>query len=157
MVKPVQRCPWICYLRRRNQPIGGGVQLFMRQGVWLFTLVLMAGCGSAPPQKSTAERAKVTGRIKVASVLVSPNFVHYVRPIYPKEARNKHIEGTVKLRAIMTKTGELRDLQVLEGDPLLANAVLEAARQWRYKPSRINGEPVETVVPIEFTFKLPDR
>lgn len=76
------------------------------------------------------------------------------RPVYPEEAKKKRIQGTVKLRGVIAKTGELRNIEVLEGDPLLVPAALTAVRQWRYAPCLMNSEPLEVVTPIDVNFNL---
>jgi protein TonB len=76
------------------------------------------------------------------------------RPVYPEEAKEKRIQGTVKLRAVIARTGELRNIEVLEGDPLLVPAALTAVRQWRYAPCLMNSEPLEVVTPIDVNFNL---
>jgi TonB family protein len=87
------------------------------------------------------------------TIVVPPRPISVVRPKYPKEARKKKIEGPVVLRASVTLDGTLRDLTVVSGDPILADAALEAVRQWRYQPSKVNGEPVEAQHEITVTFK----
>jgi protein TonB len=80
--------------------------------------------------------------------------VRYARPVYPKDAKRQHIQGTVSLRARIAKTGEVRDVQVLKGDPLLIPAALSAVKQWRYTPCMMNSEPVEIVTTLEVDFNL---
>jgi protein TonB len=79
---------------------------------------------------------------------------HYVKPVYPKDAKRLHREGTVRLRGLLTKTGVPRNLQVTSGDPMLVPAALAAVRQWRYEPTRLNGEPVEVITQIDVDFNL---
>lgn len=86
-------------------------------------------------------------------IVVAPRPISVVRPSYPKEARKKKIEGPVVLHAIVTLDGMLQDINVVSGNPILADAALEAVRQWRYQPSKINGEPVEARHEISITFK----
>ena len=76
----------------------------------------------------------------------------HLMPDYPPRALQRNIQGTVVLKALVGKDGRVRNVQVLSGPPLLASAVLEAVRAWRYKPFYRNGEPVEfeTQVAIEF-------
>ena len=98
-------------------------------------------------------------RIVVGSILGGGaggcgNLVRQVRPVYPKEARRKHIEGTVRLLAVVTKTGEVRDFEVLQGDPRLVPAALSAVKQWRYVPCGINFEPMDLKETIDIHFNL---
>lgn len=78
--------------------------------------------------------------------------IYKVQPQYPAIARAIHLAGTVYLRAIIATDGSVRQLEVISGSPLLANAATQAVRQWRYQPTRLNGEPVEveTLVTVHF-------
>jgi TonB family protein len=80
--------------------------------------------------------------------------IHQVRPVYPKEAKRKRIEGTVRLRVVITKTGELRDFEVLQGDSLLVPAALNAVKQWRYAPCIVNSEAVDLRTELDINFTL---
>jgi TonB family protein len=91
--------------------------------------------------------------VHAQKIVVAPRPISVVRPKYPKEARKKKIEGPVVLRATVTLDGNLKDITVVSGDPILADAALEAVRQWRYQPSKINGDPVEAQHDITVTFK----
>jgi len=81
-------------------------------------------------------------------------FIHYVRPVYPKDAKRRHIRGTVKLRAVISVRGELRNIEVLKGDPMLVPAAQRAVKKWRYAPCLLNGKAVEPVISIEVPFTL---
>jgi protein TonB len=78
--------------------------------------------------------------------------VHRVEPQYPPGAKIAHISGTVHLRAIIGKEGTVRELEVVDGNPMLAQAAKVAVQNWRYQPTRLNGEPVkvETYVTVNF-------
>jgi protein TonB len=90
----------------------------------------------------------------VGSVLGCSRMVRYARPIYPKEAKRQHIQGKVKLRAVITVTGELRNIEVLEGDPVFVPAALRAVKRWRYAPCLLYGDAVELKTYIEVPFTL---
>jgi protein TonB len=77
-----------------------------------------------------------------------------VQPVYPPLARQTRIQGTVKLHAIIAKDGSVQQLEVLSGHPLLVQAALDAVRQWRYKPTLLNGEPVEVDTTVDVIFSL---
>jgi protein TonB len=68
---------------------------------------------------------------------------HRVEPVFPALARQLHRSGKVELRAIIGTDGSVQSLQVVSGDPLLIASAREAVLQWRYKPTYLNGEPVE--------------
>ena len=80
--------------------------------------------------------------------------VHRVQPEYPSFARAAHISGTVQLRAIIARDGTVRELQVISGNPLLAQAAKDAVIRWRYRPTLLNGEPVEVETYITANFVL---
>jgi TonB family protein len=77
-----------------------------------------------------------------------------VAPEYPKKAKKEHVEGTVRVHAIIAKDGSVKNLKVISGDPLLVEAALEAARQWRYQPMQMNGKPAEVDTTIDVIFAL---
>ena len=80
--------------------------------------------------------------------------VHRIEPRYPPAALIARIEGPVKIKAIISREGNIRQTEVLSGSPLLAGAALEAIRQWRYRPYILNGEPVEVETQITVNFVL---
>ncbi len=82
------------------------------------------------------------------------DLIHKVLPTYPPLARSARIQGTVLLRAMISKQGTIRDLTVLSGHPMLVSAAIEAVRQWRYRPYVLNNDPVEVETQITVTFSL---
>jgi periplasmic protein TonB len=69
--------------------------------------------------------------------------VHRVEPVYPTLARQLGRAGRVELRAVITTDGTIQSLQVVSGDPLFYQSAMDAVRQWRYRPTVLNGEAVE--------------
>lgn len=78
-----------------------------------------------------------------------------VQPTYPPSALHMRVEGAVELMATISKRGDITDLKVLGGTPLLTHAAADAVKQWKYKPYLLNGEPVEMQTQITVKFKLP--
>lgn len=76
-------------------------------------------------------------------------------PFYPVEARNQRIEGSVELRARVGRTGQIISVTPVSGPDLLASAAAAAVRDWRYEPTFIDGDPVETQADITIVFRLP--
>src|SRR5262249_62177502 len=72
----------------------------------------------------------------------------------PPLARQTRISGTVRLHAIISKSGSVESLEVLSGHPLLVRAAMDAVQQWKYKPTLLNGEPVEVDTTIDVIFSL---
>ena len=80
-----------------------------------------------------------------------------VQPIYPDEARSKSINGPVRLQVNISKSGGVESVKVLSGDPMLAPAAVAAVKQWKYTPSRLNGEIMAMQTWVSVTFTLPSR
>jgi len=80
--------------------------------------------------------------------------IHRVEPVYPPLARQTHREGRVELRAIIGTDGRIRSLQIVAGDPLFEQSAVEAVQQWRYKPTILNGQPVEIDTSIMVIYSM---
>ena len=83
-----------------------------------------------------------------------PVKIYDARPIYPKGAAEKKVQGIVVLEATITKAGLVTDVRVRQSVPGLGAAALAAVRQWRYTPSLLNGEPVEVLMTVTVRFAL---
>jgi TonB family protein len=86
--------------------------------------------------------------------IVPAKLLEKVQPEYPEGAREKRIEGTVKLQIIVRKDGTVAVQNVVEGDPALSPAAIEAVRQWRYEPWQLNGQPIEMQTTVDVVFSL---
>ena len=84
------------------------------------------------------------------------HLIAFAEPAYPAAAKTHGIEGTVLLDAVIDREGAIKDLSARTGHPWLAESALETVRQWRYRPTTINGIPVEVQTEIEVTFTSPD-
>jgi protein TonB len=84
-----------------------------------------------------------------AGLLLAP-----IVPIYPRIAINAHVEGMVKVEAIISKSGYIESAHVVSGPPMLHQAALEAIRNARYTPYQLNGAPTEVETTITVNFKL---
>ena len=93
-------------------------------------------------------------RLRVGGNVIAGMAVNKVPPIYPTEARRQHISGTARLHAIIAKDGSIKNLEVLSGQPSLVDAAMDAFRQWRYRPTLLEGEAVEVDTTIDVSFSL---
>ncbi len=93
-------------------------------------------------------------RVRVSSGVQSGLLVRKVPPSYPPLARQARIQGTVILQAQISKDGNIMNLQLISGHPMLAPAAIEAVKQWKYKPYLLNGEPVEVETQVQVNFTL---
>jgi len=94
------------------------------------------------------------GPIKASAGVMSALLVHRAQPEYPAIARAMGLSGTVELRAIIGTDGAVRELEVVSGNTILAQAAIAAVQQWRYQPTRLNGEPVEVETHITVNFVM---
>jgi protein TonB len=98
--------------------------------------------------------AAMPRRVRVSQGVSKGLLVYHMDPPYPVLARQAHIQGTVILTALIDKEGNIQNLQVVSGHPLLTPAAIEAVKHWRYKPFLLDGQPVgvETTVTVNFRF-----
>ena len=80
--------------------------------------------------------------------------VSRVQPRYPKDAKKQRIQGPVVMQAIIDTNGDVIDLRLVSGHPLLAPAAMDAVKQWKYRPYVLNGTPIEVETTITFNFTL---
>lgn len=97
------------------------------------------------------------GAQRVGSNVMAANLISAQKPVYPPLAKMARQQGTVKFQATIGKDGTMQDLQVISGPPLLVPAAMEAVKNWIYKPTLLNGEPVVVVTTIDVNFTLADN
>ena len=110
---------------------------------------------SAPVPPTTASKMPSSDLLEVPEDYADDQVVHRVHPSYPKQARARKLHGPVVLQAIINKQGKVDSLQLVSGDPLLAQAAADAVKQWRYKPYWHNGEAADFQTRITVDFKQP--
>jgi protein TonB len=109
------------------------------------------GTGAAPPPPPPAA---ATSRIKVGGAVQAASLVKQVTPNYPSIAKTAHVTGTVTLHAIISKDGSIESLQFVSGPPLLMASAMSAVKEWKYKPTMLNGEAVEVDTTVQVIFSL---
>jgi protein TonB len=93
-------------------------------------------------------------RIKIGSGVKPPELVHRVEPVYPPLARQSRISGVVELEGVIGVDGRIRELHVKSGHPLLVRAAMDAVAQWVFRPTLLDGEPVEIIDMVVVRFNL---
>lgn len=104
--------------------------------------------------EKTAVAPEPPARVKLGGVVLAGNLISRIEPQYPSIARQMRVQGVVELMAVVGTDGRIRELRLLSGNPLLAPAAIDAVKRWLYKPTYLNGDPVEVMAPITVTFKL---
>ena len=104
--------------------------------------------GASPPESGRL-------RVRVGAYVQEGNLVRRVEPEYPALARQARIQGIVRFNAIIGKDGHITSLTLLNGHPLLVPSAQDAVRQWVYRPTLLNGTPVEVATTVDVPFTLP--
>jgi TonB family protein len=97
------------------------------------------------------------GRIEVEGEGQQVRLINRVAPHYPEEERRNHMQGTVKVFAVIDREGRVTEMHVVKGRCLLAQAAMKAFREWRYSPTLLNGQPVEVETTLMAIFTLAPR
>ena len=130
--------------------VPGGVVGGIPDGV----LSEVMGSTRSVPVPAKAPDPTPVKRVRVPARIAEANLIYDVPPKYPSEAGQARIEGTVVLVAVIGRDGSVQDVRVESGLPMLAQAAINAVKQWRYKPYMMNGEPVEVDSRITINFAL---
>jgi len=112
------------------------------------------GAGDGRPMPPPPAPPAPSRPLPVSGGVMEAMLTHRVQPDYPRIAKFGHISGTVELRAIIAKDGTVRELEVVSGNGILAQAALAGVREWRYRPTLLSGNPVEVETRITVTFTL---
>jgi TonB family protein len=118
--------------------------------------------GEGTPRPAASAPPKTEGppkRIAVGGSVQATRMEKMVRPAYPPECKAAGIQGTVVLKAVIGKDGSIVNLERVNKlvDERLADAAMEAVKQWQYRPTLLNGQPVEVMTEIEVNFTLAEK
>jgi protein TonB len=108
--------------------------------------------GGLPAAAPPAPPAPVT--LRVGGDVKEPRKIKHVEPVYPDLAAKARLEGVIILEAIIAPNGQVRDVKVLRGMPLLDEAALAAVRQWAYTPTLLSGVPVQVALVVTVRFRI---
>ena len=103
-----------------------------------------------PPPADGTKRITIGGNVQQRKLVSQP------KPVYPPPAKQARIQGVVHLSALIGKEGNVINLAVISGHPLLVPSALEAVQQWVYQTTLLNGEPVEVLTQIDVNYTLSD-
>ncbi len=96
------------------------------------------------------------GAVRVGGNVQASNLVSKVNPEYPALAKQARVQGVVQFEAVVGKDGWIQNLRLVSGPPLLVQAAMQAVQQWKYKPTLVNGNPVEVITTIDVNFTLSE-
>jgi TonB family protein len=110
---------------------------------------------SAPPASKQSASAGSSRVLTLPEGLAEGNLLYRVEPDYPEEARRQGVQGPVVLDLHISKEGLVQAVDLVSGQPLLAQAATTAVRQWRFRTRFVNGNEVEMQARITLHFALP--
>ena len=108
---------------------------------------------AAPPRPPENETPRIV-RQHTSEGVQAAMLIRRIEPVYPALAIQTRREGRVELRAIIATDGSIQSLEVLSGDPFFLQSALAAVRQWRYRPTILNGQPIEIDTHITVIYTL---
>jgi len=110
---------------------------------------------NAGPQPPRVVESREAPQILHQTRIDPAMLVRRVEPVYPTLAKQLGRAGKVELRAVIATDGTIQSLQVVDGDPLFYQSALDAVRQWRYRATVLNGDPVEidTFITVIYTLQ----
>lgn len=116
---------------------------------------VIGGIVSATANAAVPKFVPVTPqRVRISQGVTRGLLVHRAEPPYPPLARAARVQGDVVLSAVIDVNGNITNLQLVSGHPMLVPAALAAVKEWRYKPYLLNGQPVEVETTITVIFSL---
>jgi protein TonB len=105
-----------------------------------------------PPAATTAASSTADSKPKSGGQIQQAVLIYRKDAEYPKIAKQTGAKGTVRLNATIGKDGNIKAVRVISGHPMLTGAATEAVKQWRYRPTLLNGQPVETDTEVLINF-----
>jgi TonB family protein len=116
------------------------------------TIQFVAPPGIPPPPPPPPPPQRV---VRIGPDVAKANLISSVPPTYPALANAARVQGVVVLEIQITTSGEVTNIAVLTGHPLLNDAAIQAVRQWRYRPQLLSGQPIAAITTVTVDFTLP--
>jgi protein TonB len=115
--------------------------------------ILSSANSTVPPPPKPPKSNKL---LRVGGQVQAPRLIRKVQPQYPPLAKQTRTQGAVVIDCVVDKQGNVTQVKLVSGHPLLVEAALQAVRQWKYQPTLLNGEPVAVEMIVTVTFTLGD-
>jgi periplasmic protein TonB len=103
----------------------------------------------APPKPAVHR-----GPYKVGGRVQPPRIIDEVQPQYPIIAKEARVQGDVLIDSVINAQGDVTQMKLVSGNPLLVQAAFNAVRQWRYQPTLLNGTPISVEMEVTVHFSL---
>jgi protein TonB len=115
---------------------------------------ILGGHGLVPPPPPPPKPLVKRGPLRVGGRIQPPRLIHQVPPEYPILAKETHTAGKVVIDCVIDEHGNVVQMKVVSGQPLLIQAAFDAVKQWKYEPTRLNGTPVSVEMSVVIHFSL---
>jgi protein TonB len=135
-----------------TEPAAAGQPLRALPGNLVGSLSAPAPPPPAPPEPTAAAPAAADKPLPVGGRIKEAQLVSQTTPVYPVLASQRRVSGNVKLQAVIDQHGNVSDVKVLSGDPILAKAAKAAVQQWKYLPATLNDQPISTTAIVQIMF-----
>jgi protein TonB len=121
-------------------------------GYFVVALGSWVGRSGVQPAAKRKDNGAAAAEVHVPADVMEKLVTHRVDPDYPEAARPANLQGVIVLDVVVGRDGSVLDMHALNGPEVLAEAAMDALRWWRFKPYRVDGQPVveETTVGVEF-------
>jgi protein TonB len=103
---------------------------------------------AAPTNEGRKQPLRVGGRVR------EPRVITKVAPEYPALARQSHLSGEVVIDTVLDEQGNVTDMKIVSGPPLLYNAALVALGKWKYEPTYLNEQPIAVRMIVTVRFQM---
>jgi protein TonB len=147
-IPPTEDAPVDIGIDRVIQPIGDSAHSTAAFATALESLIESAPEFPPPPPPPKRIPVPVGGNLQESKL------IYRVDPVYPELALRAHVSGSVVLEAVVDEEGNVANLKVLSGHPILVAAAVEAVKQWKYSPTVLNGEPVPVLATVTVVFRF---
>jgi protein TonB len=107
-----------------------------------------------PPPPPPPPRPKKVEPLRVGGNVQESRLIRKVEPVYPELAKRARVSGIVMLEVNVDEEGNVANVRVIRGHPLLDQAAIDAVKQWKYSPTLLNGEPVPVIATVTVIFNL---
>ena len=140
-------------LRRAQRLATAALCIVIGLGTCASALALRMNVAAPSAQTDGQSAPQTSSATSVPSGVMAGNRLSFVQPIYPQEAKDAKLSGTVILKAHISKEGAIENLQVVSGPKKLRKSSLDAVKQWTYKPYLLNGQPtaVDTTITVNYS------
>jgi TonB family protein len=140
---------FICFQENGKPPSGSDCHIFAHyQGPPLGEQNPVIAAPPIPPRNWELTPIKISEKVQQSRL------IHKVDPVYPEQAKSVHLSGKVILSVTVDEKGNVSDIKVTNGHPLLDEAAKAAVSQWKYSPTLLNGEPVPVITTVTVSFSI---